>query len=196
MKQKTYKKRADFSSYQEYYHYVFSNLKSTIETPFFHVARWNGLNEGFEWQKEFKYYNTKGEIKRFHVDFYYEDETGAIKLAIECDDTSHNQEKQKKNDAIRDDYLRSIGIKVLRFPSKEIWRNCEECVKKVLRTIAEERQILIEKSQNRIQSLGREIAAPKKIQSNVNPTKNQELSSCSYSETSVVILSPYIASVD
>lgn len=51
-----------------------------------------------------------------HVDFSLLDpNTGETKLAIELDGKSHNDKRQKQNDGLKDAYLNSAGIAVIRF---------------------------------------------------------------------------------
>jgi len=109
-----------------------------IEWVFFFTA--NGNQLALDWQREFKYYNYNGDIKSFHVDFYYEDETGAIKVAIECDDSSHKN--RQVEDKLRDDTLKMQGIKVFRFNTKDITWNCLKCVNEVKAYIFSQKEIL------------------------------------------------------
>ena len=66
-------------------------------------------------------------IDSYIVDFYCDE----IKLAIEIDGEQHyNTKEAVENDKVRDEFLRSLGIKVLRFANHEIDSNlnkvCEE----------------------------------------------------------------------
>ncbi|WP_338116906.1 endonuclease domain-containing protein [Vibrio maerlii] len=60
-------------------------------------------------------------IKRYIVDFFCKE----IKLAIEIDGNSHFKEDSKSSDAVRDDYLNGLGIRVLRFTNSDIMQNLE-----------------------------------------------------------------------
>ena len=64
------------------------------------------------------------------VDFY----CPQAKLVVEIDGGQHYEEAGAKNDAIRDDYLRAIGLRVLRFSNREVVEN----VVGVLETVREE----------------------------------------------------------
>lgn len=123
---------------------LFKNLDK-LEWVFFFTA--NGNNLVLESQKEFKYYHYKGGIKSFHVDFYYEDETGAIKVAIECDDSSHKNRQEE--DELRDKTLELQGIKVFRFNTKEILWNCLKCVDEVKGYINQQKDFLKQSSYKR-----------------------------------------------
>lgn len=48
-----------------------------------------------------------------------------IKLAVELDGGQHAEEENKEHDAIRTDYLKGIGIEVLRFWNNEAMKNIE-----------------------------------------------------------------------
>ena len=66
------------------------------------------------------------------LDFYCDE----YKLAIEIDGNYHLEGKQKKHDKIRDDYLSSLGIKVLRYSNEEINNHflkvCENILEKMI----------------------------------------------------------------
>ena len=48
-----------------------------------------------------------------------------IKLAVELDGGQHAEEENMEYDAIRTDYLKGIGIEVLRFWNNEVMKNIE-----------------------------------------------------------------------
>ena len=50
------------------------------------------------------------------------------KLVVEVDGTQHAEKTHAKKDKQRDEYLASLGIKVLRFNSREVLRNTEAVV--------------------------------------------------------------------
>jgi very-short-patch-repair endonuclease len=60
-------------------------------------------------------------IGNFVIDFY----CVKSKLAIEIDGESHYSEESIENDKVRDLFLRSKGITVLRFTNDEIMRNID-----------------------------------------------------------------------
>ena len=113
-----------------------------IEWVFAFTANGNQLI--LESQKEFKYYHYDGTVKSICADFYYEDETGAIQVVIECDDSTHRL--RVKEDAMRDSTLASKGIKVFRFKTREITWNCLKCVNEVKKYIEDQKEILKKQS--------------------------------------------------
>ncbi len=66
------------------------------------------------------------------LDFYCD----KYKLAIEIDGNYHLESKQKRHDRIKDEYLSSLGIKVLRYSNEEINNNfskvCEDIMKNMI----------------------------------------------------------------
>ncbi len=68
-------------------------------------------------------------IGPYNLDFY----CAAHQLAIECDGCGHRTEEGKARDARRDAWLKSQGIRVLRFTNTEI----EDDVSAVLKVIGE-----------------------------------------------------------
>ena len=76
--------------------------------------------------------NRQKVIGNYIVDFY----CASAKLVIELDGAQHYEEQGKQDDRIRDDYLNSIGIKVIRYTNLEIKRNfdgvCEDIRKYIL----------------------------------------------------------------
>ncbi|MBO5023880.1 MAG: endonuclease domain-containing protein [Clostridia bacterium] len=53
------------------------------------------------------------------LDFY----CAAAKLAVELDGSQHYEQEGKHHDAVRTNYLNSLGIEVLRFPNSDITKN-------------------------------------------------------------------------
>ncbi|MCH8010450.1 MAG: type I restriction endonuclease subunit R [Candidatus Marinimicrobia bacterium] len=68
------------------------------------------------------------QILNYIVDFYCH----SLKLIIECDGKIHDQKDQKEKDEFRDNQLKTVGFKILRFSNKEILEETES----VLKTIA------------------------------------------------------------
>ena len=56
---------------------------------------------------------------QYIVDFY----CAKAKLVVELDGSQHFDPVEMKKDTIRTDYLNSLGIRVLRIPNNEIWKN-------------------------------------------------------------------------
>ncbi len=68
------------------------------------------------------------------VDFFYP----KAKLVIEVDGGQHYSGKIKINDLKRDQYLKSIGIRVLRFSDRDVLTNIEGVVESILRNLGVE----------------------------------------------------------
>lgn len=58
-------------------------------------------------------------IGKYIADFY----CGKAKLVIELDGSQHYEDKGMESDAERDEYLKSIGIAVLRIPNNAVNQN-------------------------------------------------------------------------
>jgi very-short-patch-repair endonuclease len=52
-------------------------------------------------------------------------------LIIEVDGGQHYSSEGKEKDKVRDDYMASIGIKVLRFSDKDIFQNTAGVIEKI-----------------------------------------------------------------
>ncbi|MDR3111902.1 MAG: endonuclease domain-containing protein [Elusimicrobiota bacterium] len=63
-------------------------------------------------------------IGSYIVDFY----NALNKIAIEVDGYSHNDDKKHENDCKRDEYFKSLKIKVLRIQAKDVLQNIEGVV--------------------------------------------------------------------
>jgi very-short-patch-repair endonuclease len=68
-----------------------------------------------------KKFRRQHSVGKYVVDFY----CPAEKLAVELDGAGHYTLEGTKHDIERDDYLSSLGIKVLRFENKEVFDNLE-----------------------------------------------------------------------
>lgn len=55
-----------------------------------------------------------------------------MKLVIEIDGISHNDEKVKENDLRKDAYYNHIGLNLLRFTDEEVLGNWAKVEKKIL----------------------------------------------------------------
>jgi len=72
-------------------------------------------------------------IGNFIVDFY----CPAARLVIELDGGQHFEEEGKTMDMLRDDYLRGIGIRVLRFSDRDVFKNIEGVIEEILGNLPE-----------------------------------------------------------
>ncbi len=67
-------------------------------------------------------------IGPFIVDFY----ATQYKLAIELDGRVHNNIMRQAYDQKREDYLKSYGIKVIRFTNDQVKYNVDEVIRKIM----------------------------------------------------------------
>lgn len=72
-------------------------------------------------------------IGRYVVDFY----APTAKLVIEVDGGQHYEVAQRQLDAIRDESLQSIGLRVLRFSNLDVMRELENVLQVVLTAVRE-----------------------------------------------------------
>ncbi len=73
-------------------------------------------------------------IDNWAVDFFCFEH----RLAIELDGSVHSQPSQMRKDATKDDYLRTLGIRLLRVPNGMVLEDPEEFVRRVRRAIGVE----------------------------------------------------------
>ena len=66
-------------------------------------------------------------IGNYIVDFY----CLKAKLIIEVDGSQHYNEEGNRRDKAREDYLRNLGMKILRVPDTEVLKNLERVVEKI-----------------------------------------------------------------
>src|SRR4030065_1826298 len=81
--------------------------------------RWNQL-------KGHQFYRQKT-IGDFIVDFY----CPKAKLVLELDGGQHYTEDGKAKDGLRDEFMRSMGLQVLRFSDREVFENIEGVIEKI-----------------------------------------------------------------
>ncbi len=70
-------------------------------------------------------------IGKYIVDFY----CASAKIVIELDGSQHYEEEGAKKDTIRDNFLSSLGIKVLRYSNRDINTNFEGVCNDILNYI-------------------------------------------------------------
>jgi very-short-patch-repair endonuclease len=66
-------------------------------------------------------------IGNYIVDFY----CPKVKLIIEVDGGQHYTDEGNRKDKAREDYLRKVGMKILRIPDTEVLNNLEGVVEKI-----------------------------------------------------------------
>lgn len=80
--------------------------------------------------KNYQFYRQKI-IGDYIVDFY----CPKAKLVIELDGGQHYMYKEKKKDEKRDNYLRALGLKVLRFSDRDFLKNQKEVLEEIWRNL-------------------------------------------------------------
>lgn len=88
---------------------------------------WNAIHIN-EWKLKFR---RQHPIANWVVDFYCH----SLKLVIEVDGDVHEAEDVKRNDEERQDYLKKLGLTVLRFKNTEVFKNKKIVLKKISETI-------------------------------------------------------------
>jgi very-short-patch-repair endonuclease len=66
-------------------------------------------------------------IGDYRVDFY----CPKAKLVVEVDGARHFKENTASNDRVRDEYIRSLGLTVLRFSNSEVLKNTDSVAEKI-----------------------------------------------------------------
>ena len=72
-------------------------------------------------------------IGEYIVDFY----APTTKLVIEVDGSQHLEGEQAEKDLLRDEYMATVGLRVLRFNSREVLKETDQVVEVIYRTIEE-----------------------------------------------------------
>lgn len=80
--------------------------------------------------KGFQFYRQKI-IGNYIVDFY----CPASKLVIEVDGGQHYREEGKDKDHIRDNYMKKIGITVLRFSDRDVLKRIDTVMENICREL-------------------------------------------------------------
>lgn len=103
---------------------IFANAKKLCNEPTSsEIIFWNLLKQHFP-NLRFK---RQHPISNYIADFYCH----KLKLVIEIDGSVHREEEVKNNDKIRDDYMQSLDLKIIRFTNEEACKNGEVVVKKL-----------------------------------------------------------------
>ncbi|MEK6692727.1 MAG: endonuclease domain-containing protein [Nitrospirota bacterium] len=76
--------------------------------------------------KGYQFYRQKP-IGNFIVDFY----CPKANLVLELDGGQHYTEDGMIKDRLRDDFMRSIGLRVLKFSDREVFENIEGVIEKI-----------------------------------------------------------------
>ncbi|MEF1169253.1 endonuclease domain-containing protein [Vibrio campbellii] len=70
-------------------------------------------------------------IGRYIVDFY----CAELNLVIEIDGDSHFSDEGKEKDTIRDAFMETLGIKVLRFTNEEVMKQTESVLERLFNLV-------------------------------------------------------------
>ena len=87
------------------------------------IIFWNLLKQhfpGFRFKRQHP-------ISNYIADFYCH----KLKLVIEIDGSVHNSPEAKDNDRVRDQFMQSLNLKVLRFSNDEVYKHSEAAMKKL-----------------------------------------------------------------
>ena len=79
-----------------------------------------------------QFYRQKS-IGNYIVDFY----CPKAKLVIEIDGRQHHEKEGAEKDEVRDKYLESLGLKVLRFTNAEVLKDTNKVIEKIYGEISE-----------------------------------------------------------
>ena len=82
---------------------------------------WNYLKAN-EWGYKFR---RQHPLFMYVADFYCHQ----LKLIIEIDGSIHELEDVKRNDAIRENHLKNLGLKIIRFKNEEVINQFRSCAK-------------------------------------------------------------------
>lgn len=66
-------------------------------------------------------------ISQYIADFYCH----KLKLVIEIDGSIHQTKEIKNNDALRDKFMQSLNLKIIRFTNDEVCKNSELVIEKI-----------------------------------------------------------------
>lgn len=70
-------------------------------------------------------------IGYYIVDFY----CPKAKLIVELDGGQHYSEEENRKDRIRDDYMKKLGMKILRLSDREVFENLNGVVERIYETL-------------------------------------------------------------
>ena len=85
---------------------------------------WSRIRNG---QLQGKQFYRQKIIGNYIVDFY----CPKAKLVIELDGGQHYSSEGKEKDRTRDEYMKDIGLKVLRFSDKEVFKNTQGVLERI-----------------------------------------------------------------
>ena len=87
------------------------------------ILLWQKINNkksGYKFRRQYS-------IENYVIDFYCPE----LKLAIEVDGLTHNDLKSAEEDELRQKHIESLGIKIIRFSSTEIFEDLDSIATQV-----------------------------------------------------------------
>lgn len=107
---------------------IFANAKKLRNEPTStEIIFWNLLKQHFS---NFRF-KRQHPISQYIADFYCH----KLKLVIEIDGCIHNTEEARNNDKLRDDFLQTLDLKIIRFTNDEVSDNGNDIIKKLKEVI-------------------------------------------------------------
>jgi very-short-patch-repair endonuclease len=91
---------------------------------------WNYLKVN-EWGYKFR---RQHPLFMYVADFYCHQ----LKLIIDIDGSIHELEDVKRNDAVRENHLKSLGLKIIRFKNEDVMNNLETVLVQIKKYISHE----------------------------------------------------------
>ena len=101
----------------------FLRRKLRKEMPKGEILLWQKINNkksGYKFRRQYS-------IENYVIDFYCPE----LKLAIEVDGLTHNDLKSAEEDELRQKHIESLGIKIIRFSSTEIFEDLDSIATQV-----------------------------------------------------------------
>jgi cyclase len=103
---------------------IFANARKLRNEPTSsEIIFWNLLKQNFPGFR----FKRQHPISQYIADFYCH----KLMLVIEIDGSIHRTEEAKESDLIRDEFMESLNLKVLRFTNDEVCKNGENVVEKL-----------------------------------------------------------------
>ncbi|MEO9004504.1 MAG: endonuclease domain-containing protein [Ginsengibacter sp.] len=103
---------------------IFENAKRLRNQPTpSEIVFWNLLKQHFSNYR----FKRQHPVSQYIADFYCH----KLKLVIEIDGGIHLSEEAKNNDKLRDEFMRSLSLKIVRFSNEEVCKNSEMVIAKL-----------------------------------------------------------------
>lgn len=103
---------------------IFENAKRLRNQPTpSEIVFWNLLKQYFPNYR----FKRQHPVSQYIADFYCH----KLKLVIEIDGGIHLSEEAKNNDKLRDEFMQSLSLNIVRFPNEEVCKNSEMVIEKL-----------------------------------------------------------------